>query len=398
MNRLGIFVFVASLLLFSQVLSAQNVSFGLPIFSVSGTSATAVAAGDFNGDGNLDLAVTVCDDCNQGGNVAILLGNGDGTFQAPALYPVRYFPSHIAVGDFNHDGKLDLAVVNSGYVITSRPASISILLGNGDGTFQAQVEYPLAWHADAVSLGDFNEDGNVDLAVANYNLDSHGSTNTISLLFGNGDGTFEPAQLLSLNDAYGPVQIAAGDFTGSGHLDMAIAAYGDSPFFYTGGRLAFLKGNGDGTFQDPQTYDSPVQLGSIVAGDFNHDGKLDVVAAGKDQPGTSGIYMTWIALGNGDGSFQPLATIVPDSKCFKCVVSADFNSDQNPDAAVAVANGFDVALGNGDGTFQQPVQFDAGSGVLAIATGDFNNDGKPDVVVVTFTTDSNVAVFLNTTQ
>ncbi len=398
MKRFVVFMLLGGLSLFPQVSTAQNVSFAPPAFFPSGGAhASAVAAGDFNGDGNLDLAVTVCDDCAQAGNVAILLGNGDGTFQAPAFFPVRYFPSYIAVGDFNHDGILDLAVVNSGNVILSLPASISILLGNGDGSFQPQAEYPVPWHPASVALGDLNEDGNLDLAIANATIDSHGSINTVTTMLGNADGTFQPPQEWSLNDAFGPLQIALGDFTGSGHLDMTVAAWGDPPFFESGGRIAFLQGNGDGTFQAPQTYNSPMLFGAIVADDFNGDGTLDILTAGRSAP--DGSLTTWTALGNGDGTFQSLVPIVPDFSCFKCLVSADFNGDQNRDAAVAVTNGFAAALGKGDGSFQQPATFDAGVQPSAMAVGDFNGDGKPDVVLTTNAgADTNVAVFLNTTQ
>jgi len=178
-----------------------------------------VATGDFNGDGNLDMAVT-----NGYGSltVSILLGNGNGTFQPPVSYSTGSFPFGVVVGDFNHDGKADLAVVNYD------DSTISILLGNGDGTFQSQLVYPTGQYPFIVSAADFNGDGNLDLAVGNlicFNLPC--PQGTVSLLFGNGDGTFQP------HVDYGQFGIftdgtAAGDLNGDGGVDLAVANSGPS--------------------------------------------------------------------------------------------------------------------------------------------------------------------------
>ena len=166
--------------------------------------------GDFNGDGNIDLAVANRLGADGGaGGVGIMLGNGDGTFQPAVNYPAGDEPNYIAVGDFNGDGKLDLAVANSA------ADNVSVLLGNGDGTFGAPVNYQAGNGAVEVSAADFNGDGNLDLAVANTN------DNSVSLLLGNGDGTFQAP--VNFNVGGGPHTVVVGDFHGGGVPDIAVA-------------------------------------------------------------------------------------------------------------------------------------------------------------------------------
>jgi FG-GAP-like repeat/IPT/TIG domain/FG-GAP repeat len=183
---------------------------------------TNVAAGDFNGDGILDLAAT-----NEMGNsVSILLGNGDGTFQPHVDYPTGAFPEQVVTGDFNGDGKLDLAVINA------LDATVSILLGNGDGAFQAKVDYPAGISPAFMTLGDFNEDGIPDLGVSDSQCTNSGcaASGSANLLIGNGDGTFQS----HLDFAVGafPEAIVSGDFVPSsppsGRMGFAVANYQDS--------------------------------------------------------------------------------------------------------------------------------------------------------------------------
>jgi hypothetical protein len=215
-----------------------------------------VAVGDFNGDGLLDLAVA-----DYGSNsVSVLLGNGDGSFQVPLNFAAGSKPASVAVGDFNGDGQLDLAVAN--YVFGG---SVSVLLGNGDGTFQAPLNFDAGNHPKSVAVGDFNGDGLLDLAVANY-----GSSN-VSVLLGNGDGTFQPAR----NVAVGPraTAVAVGDFVGDGVLDLAVLS----------GTVRVLLGNGDGTFQTtPVSYVAGSSPMSVAVGDFNGDSSLDLAVANYD--------------------------------------------------------------------------------------------------------------------
>jgi hypothetical protein len=229
--------------------------------------AASIAAGDFNGDGIPDLAVS-----NNGYDyaVTILLGNGDGTFTAGASVSVPQWsviPQGILAMDFNGDGKADLAVTSSdGYT----PASyvVTILLGNGDGTFTTGRTYTTGAADLSIAGGDFNGDGIPDLAIANY------AGSTVTILLGNGDGTFNPGA--PAVTGAGPNAIVAGDFNNDGKLDLATANYGDST-------VTILLGNGDGTFTAssslPATGPGP---DGIVAGDFTGNGLLDFVTANYD--------------------------------------------------------------------------------------------------------------------
>jgi VCBS repeat protein/Big-like domain-containing protein/FG-GAP repeat protein len=360
----------------------------------AGTGPISVAVGDFNGDGKLDLAVA-----NYGsypkfpGTVSVLLGNGDGTLQPAVNYPVGSDPFSVTVGDFNGDGKQDLAVANNG------SNNVSILLGSGDGTFQAAVNYSVGSNPVSVTVGDFNGDGRLDLAVANH------EGNKVSVLLGNGDGAFRAA----LNYAVGnwPVSVAVGDFNRDGKMDLAVGsqcANGSSCKF---GTISVLLCNGDGTFQAPVSYSVGAFPSSVTVGDFNGDGKQDLAVAnrcGKD-PSCS-AYSTGtvsVLLGNGDGTFRRAGSYTVGTDPHSVTVG-DFNGDGKPDLAVAGASGMRVLLGNGDGTFQAPVKFGAGSGPTTVAVGDFNGDGKPDLAVTCITylpegeVVGNVSVLLNTTK
>ncbi len=207
----------------SMLTPADSPSLPIPV----GGYADAIVAGDFTGDGYLDLAVA-----NVGGTVSVLLGNGDGTFQPQVTYAVGQLPHAIVAGDFTGDGRTDLAVANY------QDNTVSVLLGNGDGTFQPQVTYAVGAAPDAMVAGDFTGDGRTDLAVANY------QDETVSVLLGNGDGTFQPQVTYAVGSF--PDAIVAGDFTGAGRTDLAVANY-------LGNTVSVLLGNGDGTFQPQVT-------------------------------------------------------------------------------------------------------------------------------------------------
>jgi len=335
---------------FFPISLAGNVAMTASDYGV-GSSPPAVSTGDLNGDGKLDLVVANSSDST----ISVLLGNGDGTFQAQATYAVGQNPRDIAIADFNGDGKLDLAVAN----VNSN--TVSVLLGNGDGTFQPQVQYPTGTGAWGVAAADVNGDGKLDLLITNS-----GDT-TVSLLLGNGDGTFQPH--VDYQAGQGPTSLAVGDFNRDGKLDLAVADFGSSD------TVAVLLGNGDGTFSTPTTYPTGSAPRFVAAVDFNGDGKLDLAVANQGDTTIS------ILLGNGDGTFQPQVTYATSAGPTSVVVG-DFNGDGKLDLATpgfGSGTSVSVLLGNGDGTFQPHMDFTAGQGPYQLAIGDFNEDGRLDL-------------------
>jgi len=330
-----------------------SLSFLNPSNPATGAAPASIAVGDFNGDGNLDLAVT-----NQQDNtVTILLGNGDGTFAAAPVSPATgNSPVSIAVGDFNGDGKLDLAVANQ------QDNTVTILLGNGDGTFTAASASPATGSSPfSIAVGDFDGDGNLDLAVTNQ------QANTVTILLGNGDGTFRVAN----SPATGrfPGSIAIGVFNGSGNLDLAVANQQDNT-------VTILMGNGDGTFApmpgSPGTGIDPI---SIAVGDFNGDGNQDLAVV------NSGDNTASILLGNGDGTFSMGPPIPAIGASPASLVAGDFNGDGKLDLAVGnIGKTVEILLGNGDGAFASALSSPAaGPDTSFLAVGDFNGDGVPDL-------------------
>ena len=331
-------------------------TFAAQVTYATGSASQFVATGDFNGDGKPDLAVTN----NGGATVGVLLGNGDGTFQPQVTYAVGTSPTGIAVGDFNGDGKLDLVVVNNG------GGTVSVLLGNGDGTFQSQVTYATAASPLIVAVGDFNGDGKADLAVTNQ-----GSSNTVGILLGNGDGTFQSQVTYATGTA--PRSVAVGDFNGDGRSDLAVTNQ-------AGNTVSILLGNGDGTFQTQVTYATGTGPTPLAIGDFNGDGKPDLVV-GNFGAGSGNTVS--VLLGNGDGTFQAQVTYAVGNGPRPLAVG-DFNGDGKLDLAVGnnTDNTVSILLGNGNGTFQSQVTYATGNSPYSLAVGDFNGDGFADLSMV----------------
>jgi uncharacterized repeat protein (TIGR01451 family) len=327
----------------------------------------AVAVADLNGDGLADL-ISV----NLSGNsVSILLGNGDGTFQTPANYTVGTNPRAVAVADFNGDGKPDLAVANEN---SGGTGSISILLGNGDGTFQTAVNYPVGAAPRSLVAGDFNGDGKADLAVANF------AGGTIGILLGKGDGTLDAA--VSYPAGASLQSIAAGDLNGDGKTDLVVANSGiaTSGSVTGAGGLSVLLGNGDGTFRTAVSYTVGTNPVAIAVADLNGDGKTDLAVADLNSNDVS------ILLGNGDGTFLGALKTAAGAQPTSLVVG-DFNGDGKLDVAVANQSSATVTvlIGNANGTFQSGVATSVGSTPSSLAIGEFNGDGRADLVTANLT-------------
>jgi hypothetical protein len=396
----------------------SSTTYPLP-FSTSNLLANTVIAADFNGDGNLDLAVNNLG--NPGvdpGGIVILLGNGDGTFGAPAAVSAGLNPLSMAAADFNGDGMIDIAAANqsSGDPSGLGPGTVSVLLGNGDGTFAAPVTYPVGEDSigfpDSVIALDLNGDGLPDLAVANRN------DNSITVLLNAGGGAFQQPSITSL--PYGTEFLAYNDFNHDGNLDLLASSQHSNA-------LMMLLGNGDGTFQPPVPYvtgNNPTSIGvvplsdgtslittadsitgspwiaiaspngalgaptlksvggfptGVAVADLSGDGLPDVVVTGAaddvdvllSQNGQLGPE-TGYALGA--YSPQPIAVAI-----------ADLNNDGKPDVITANGAGsVSVLLGNGDGTLGTPISTTVDQFAESLAIADFNGDGNLDVAVASY--------------
>jgi len=350
---------------------AATIGFQPPVSYTVGTAPRAVASGDFNDDGKTDLAVANSGDATAGndGNVSILLGNGDGTFQAANNIAAGKNPVSVALGDFNGDGRLDLVVANHGN------NTVSVLLGNGDGTFQGPVGYTTGNGPRFVAVGDFDGDNRLDLVVAN----SGSGSASVSVILGNGDGTLQPHVDYPIGVAANDVVIA--DLDSDRKMDLIVSRFWG---------ISILLGNGDGTFHPGMGFLVAFSTGYPVTADFNQDGKPDlvVVAAGFGEAARVSLLP-----GNGDGTFQNKI----DVGFADAVVVADFNGDNKPDLVGALLQAGTVSLwlGNGDGTFQAPSSFAAGSSPGSPMAADLNHDKAPDLV---FTNSDNntISVLLNT--
>jgi hypothetical protein len=346
----------ASNVVFFQITNPTSfVTFGKQTYTLA-SAPSSVAVGDFDGDGKLDLAVV-----EDNGSVSILLGNGEGTFQASGNYAVGLSPHGVIVGDFNGDGKLDLAVMNS------KSNTVSILLGNGNGTFQTQVAYPAGTSPVTGATADFNGDGKLDLAIANEN------GRTISILLGNGDGTFQAPvahAFAASGHSHSASSVIAADFNEDGNMDLAVTDSLTVP-----GTVSILLGKGDGTFHPAVDYPTAAKALSVTAGDFNGDGKLDLAVS------ASAGFVS-VLLGKGDGTFEPHVDYATGAYPSSIAVG-DFNGDGKLDLATANYNAGTVSLllGNSDGTFQGRVDFGTAAQPHWVAMGDFNGDGRLDLAV-----------------
>jgi hypothetical protein len=324
------------------------------ITSTGVTTPAGLVSSDFNGDGKLDLAVSDF----ASGETFIFVGNGDGSFQAP-ISPLP-LAGTLAVAEVNGDAKPDLIIAGTPF--------LQIFLGNGDGTFTNEDSYyesECLVCAQSLVVADFNGDQKPDLAVDN------------SILIGNGDGSFQGILGISLTES--PLYTGvAGDFNGDGIPDVAVESTNASPNIAN--NLYILLGDGTGKLSLAHTYSLPQSASAIVTADLNGDGKLDLVTFELGQPPTLSVL-----LGKGDGSFgspltAPLGSLTEAPIQFAI---SDLNGDRKADLVVLdqPSGSIMVFLGNGDGTFASPTSYFVGSTPTSFAIADFNNDGHPDVAV-----------------
>jgi hypothetical protein len=379
-----------------EALESRTVlSFLPPVTFPAGVNPREVTVADFNNDGKPDLAVV-----NQGplststsqSSLSVLLGNGNGSFQPAVTTNVQNSglaqgnAESLAVGDFNGDGLPDVALNTSGS--PANPA-VEVLLGKGDGSFQPNhLILPVGQTPFSVAAGDFDGNGALDLVTANSN-------GTLSLLLNNGGGSFRPRTDLAVGGV--PRAVAVGDFNGDGRLDVVTAQQ-------LSNTVSVLLGHGDGTFARPLVFAASGQdftPSSITVGDMNGDGRADLVInsiGGED----SVISQLGVLLGHGDGSFGAPILNSPQGGEDGDVVLGDFNNDGRLDAAVggeaALPDGLALFNGNGDGTFQQFLEqrvSTGGNDPFGVAAADLNGDGRVDLVAAN-TSSNSVGVLLST--
>jgi hypothetical protein len=370
----------------------------LPGVLYPGADLNGIAVGDLNGDGKPDIAAT------SDVGIAVMLGNGDGTFQPAVYYGPGGYGSSVAIADVNGDGYPDLIETEQCY---GNCPGVYVMLGNGDGTFQPGVSYTARGsYPWSLAVGDLNGDGHPDLVVATFcdaAIDPHGSCHNggIGVLLGNGDGTFQPVVNYQMGGYWGQ-SVAIADVNHDGHADViAVSQCTTNKCHNYEGMLSVFLGNGDGTLQPPVNYDSGGQLSSgVKIADLNGDGNSDLVVSNgcQYQPCNTFNGSVSVLLGSGDGSFGLPGNISSGGYETQSVAVADVNGDGHLDLVVANPctlpvnrnnprgcglGSVGVLLGNGDGSFQNAVTYNSGDYASeSAAIMDVNGDGKPDIVVV----------------
>ena len=372
---------------FAGAQSAQSAAFTTFTYPILGNTH---AAADLNGDGRLDLA-------GSGSNsAAVMLNNGDGTFQPKVQYPVAGQTQDVAAGDFNSDGRIDLILT-----INTPQISLSLLIGNGNGTFNAAINFPNTSGFDSpdVVATDLNNDGKLDVVILHTIACFTApciAAEVITVMLGNGDGTFQTRELAAPQHMHA---MAAGDFNRDGVKDLAIGSENT--------KLHILLGVGDGTFvRQPEMTLIPggdlfSACNDVDVADFNRDTIQDLVVPLGNGNGNV------VLLGNGDGTFRQSFRITENAVSSPLNLAvADFNLDGLQDIARAMGDGtsglMEIANGNGDGTFQAPVRYlvppsQSSLGGIFITANDLNGDGKPDVALLVGGASAALYMPINTT-
>jgi hypothetical protein len=351
-----------------------------------GGSPTAVASADFNADGKLDLAVANRPaGTSDSGDLSVMSGNGDGTFAGGVSLPVGSGPVAIATGDFNNDGTPDIVVADQ------NDGRVSVLLNRGNMLFAAPVTADTGRIPAAIAVGDFNGDRNLDVATANSE-----EPGTVTILLGGGDGTLQPGSNVTVGTA--PAALVAVDVDGDHNLDLVVANNSGGGVD-ANGSLTVLKGAGNGTFDAQTEITSSLFAGpaAIVSADFNGDGKADLAVANS---GNTVVVLR----GSGSPPFQVLTPALTVGQQPTGIVAADFDGDGKVDLATSnyIDDKVSVLLGLGDGNFTPQVVFSVAplspestdAGPVALLAANINGDGKPDIATVN-ELDTAVAVLLN---
>ena len=323
---------------------------------------------DLNADGNLDAIITA----DTGSTVAVLPGLGEGTFGTPTNFAVGNRPYAITQGDFNEDGRIDVATANAD------SGDVSILLGDGEGGFGTAASFPVGSNLSSIATGDLNEDGRLDLILTNTIQDT---SHSVSILIGLGNGTFNTPTTLAVSENSRPEDVLVTDLNQDGHLDLVTANTG-----FPGGSdsLAVLLGHGDATFEAGQQYSVSDDPFGVAAGDFNNDGHPDLVTSTWGH--TSQVS---VLIGSGDGTFGTATHFDAGSSNYEIAVS-DFDLDGNQDLVVGNAQSSTLSLlfGAGDGTFGPRTTLPVAAGPNGLVVADINADGADDILTSTSTSRS----------
>jgi len=333
----------------------------------AGDRPNSAATADFNDDGVLDVVIAnrAPFDAENGGDLSVFLGVGDGTLSAEVVYSAGVEPWSVAVGDLNGDGVADL-VVGNGPGFDGTNSDLSVLLGNGDGTFAAEQRFATGAGVRSVALGDFDGDGATDVAVAN------GSSQGVSVLLGAGDGTLGSAQVFGTGTT--PLNIAVGRLNGDSRLDIVTTNQ-------LSGDVSVLLGNGDGGFAAEQRFSVGDTPAGVSIGDLDGDGVMDLAVANESiLAGGDGDVSILIGVGN--GSFEAEQRLTAGTRPTSVAVG-DIDGDGVNDLVVANGSSDDlsVLLGTGSGAFSSEQRFGAGDRPSYVTLGDLDGDGALDGVV-----------------